>query len=185
MFEQGILPDDAVETFLLKRQIVLAEMITGDTHDLLSSHILYLNAKSYEPITLIVHSEGGSCCATDHICDAIRRSVAPVHGLVIGEAGSGAFLVLQACHRRLAYPNAHLLFHSPDLGGVRVDLPNLRGEIAKALLAHRRNLHMVARRCKQSVATVAEWSRTEYSFTAIEALKHGIIDEIVQPTNGK
>lgn len=73
-------------------------------------HLRYLDAYQGE-IVLDIASEGGDVQAGLMLVDAIRFSTNRIIGVVSGMAESMAFVVLQACSTRAAYPWATISFH--------------------------------------------------------------------------
>jgi ATP-dependent protease ClpP protease subunit len=115
------------------------------------------------------------------ISDAIRYSQAETRGLVVADAQSAGFRILQACDRRLAYPWARFQFHAPALGGCRIDSDRWEQSIKETQYAHEEQLEVYARRSGQSIRLCRKWAKEEKSFYAPEALELGFIDEIVRP----
>ena len=139
------------------------------------------NLAGCEPITLTIDSTGGNLFAARFIADAIRFSEAPVHGVVVGAAFSGAFQVLQACHRRLAYPSARFMFH---YGRFEIDLDeNARPEevLREGVAILNEYLNALAVLSGKNLKTIKAWARAARKFGSEEALRCGFLDEILTP----
>ena len=113
-----------------QRQILMLGEVNSQMQEMVCTTLLLLNAQSEALITLCFDSGGGSLLLAMYIYDAIKHSKAPVHGLVTVTAQSAAFDVLQACTRRLAYPNATLMTHSVEIR-VRVNRPDFDEHVRK------------------------------------------------------
>lgn len=172
---------EIVSTLLAQRQILLQGTLDGNKQEEISAAILYLNAiNNASPITLFIDSSGGNEIMGGYVCDAIRTSNSPVHGIVIALCGSAAFDILQACRRRIANKNAQLLFHSTRIRDLRVSA-NRRKMIRwldEARLRDQRVIRLLARRTSQPLKQLRKWAEEEKTFTASEALKFKFIDEI-------
>ncbi len=177
----GIQSPEIVEALLAKRHILLQGPVEGLLQARITRLILYLNALDDRPITLLIDSGGGETETSLLICDAIEQSHAVVSGLVVADVFSAAFRILQSCHRRLAYPRARLQFHAPATNGKRVDEDNWNKYIIRIHELHEEQLHVYAKRSKQSIRSLRKWAKEQKFFTAAEALKLGFLDELVQP----
>lgn len=167
--------------FIQKRQIPLLSQVNGESQELVTNSVLYLNTLGVEPITLFIDSLGGLVKFGDIVTDAVRLSAAPIHGIVVGYAHSAAFWILQNCHCRSAYPSASMMFHGQDLNGLRVDQRDFAQQVRLARSAHAQKLEIVAQRTGQPLQKWKQWSRQEKVFYSLEALSLNIIDEIVHP----
>ncbi len=176
-----VLLDELLPQFFLRRQVLCANKINGDSQEQITQAILGLNLLNKEQITLIIDSTGGDVFPGHWIADAVSCSEAPVHGLVVGCAYSAAFWVLQNCRWRVCYPHAKLMCHGSDLGRIRCDQPDFQEQVEKIIRAHQNKLKFLVRRTHQPLKRWQEWSRTEHCFSAQEALGLGIIDEIIKP----
>ncbi|MBX4209292.1 ATP-dependent Clp protease proteolytic subunit [Candidatus Parcubacteria bacterium] len=172
---------DINEAFLARRQILLQEEIKCSVQDRISASILYLNLQNNSTITLIINSGGGLAVSGMYICDAIRNSPAPVHGLVIGDAHSAAFDIFQHCDRRLCYKHARLMFHAIRLNDLPLDRDDFDDHIKEFREWDDELLRLFSKKSGQPLGRIRTWSRQERYFGAKEALKLGLIDEIVMP----
>jgi ATP-dependent Clp protease, protease subunit len=164
-----------------KRQIMFSGSLYGEMQAYICASIVYLNALDEKtPMTLFIDSRGGQLELEQMCMDVIAASKVPVHGVVIGECFSAAFSVLQACHKRLAYPHARLRFHAPEIKWQVDNDPE--AEIAKLRVVHDEQVQLFAKRSKQPEAAWRAWAKEARTFLAPEALSLGIIDEIV-PTD--
>lgn len=173
--------DEMFSHLVTKRTVPLFRDIDAEKQEDITTAIALLNSQSANPIKFLLDSEGGSVSHTLIVYDAIAHSEAPVNGLVMGKAHSGAFLISQAFHNRIAYPHATFMIHGPSLHGLRSDEENLAGKIKFRKLLHQKMLALIAKRTGQSMKKLRIWSREERFFTAKEALKLNFIDKIAEP----
>lgn len=172
--------DKRLRVFLRKRQIPLLGSVDLKMQSQFTESILLLNAlDEQKPITLFIDSRGGSVGPALAIADAIVSSKAPVHGLVVAEAYSAAFMVLQNCHTRLSYPNAQLMFHAPLIRAHRID-EDLSKDIEQAKLYYKKTLKLTHKRSGQNTRTLRAWGKKERYFSGEEAHGLGFVDNIVR-----
>ena len=165
-----------------KRIVSLLSDIDGDMQAAITSAVLFLNGQSTTAsIKFQLDSRGGTASHTLTMYDTLVHSEAPVNGLIIGKAHSGAFIISQAFKRRVALPHATFMIHGPSLDGLRSDDKDLAGKIQFRKDIHTEMLNIVARRTGQPVRKLRAWSKEERVFTAKEALELNFIDEIAEP----
>ncbi|KND46853.1 MAG: hypothetical protein AB199_00245 [Parcubacteria bacterium C7867-004] len=174
--------NEADAALLARRMILISGPIDDELQKRIIDSVFYLNMRDESTaISLYIDSRGGSVPTHFHIADVLANSNAPVHGLVIGRAFSAAFNILQACDVRKAYPHADLMFHAPDLTGVRVDDPNFLNIVRASMTEHQDHIACFSRRSGQSISDWQRWSREQKYFTGVDAKRLGIVDEVVYP----
>jgi len=173
--------NDISDALLTKRQILLQGSVDGNMQTKITRLIFHLNAINSLPITLIIDTGGGKTELGMCICDAIRYSQANVIGMVVADAQSAGFDILQACDKRLAYPGARLMFHAPAGDGKRIDADDWDRYLLEARENHEECLKVYAKRSGQSIKSCRQWAKEEKRFFAPEALRLGFIDAIVKP----
>ncbi len=167
--------------FLKKRKIILTGYITQEYSELLSGYIVNFRAQNNKPIYLFISSGGGYVQAASYLCEVIRtvnRRIARVHAVVMEGAGSAALDIVQACDKRIAWPKAYFLLHGSDLAGKRIHDADLNQFIRETKKEDLESLKVLSDRSGQSMEALLAWSRQSKVFTATEALKYGLIDEI-------
>lgn len=169
------------EELLVKRTLIIVGTCDGRTQQEICAALTHLNALSYEDITLHIDSFGGGVYSGMHLYDVISSSKACIKGFAVGRAESAAFVALQACQRRIASPNANLMYHAPALAGLRLDQPDLQERLEDYGRFHECILASMVKRGRTPLETLREWSRQERELTAREALEAGLIDEIGMP----
>jgi len=164
-----------------KRTVILLSDINTDRQEEITLAIVSLNGHSAGPIKFLLDSSGGTASHTLIIHDVLVNSVAPINGLIMGKAHSGAFILSQAFEKRVAYPHATFMIHAPSLDGLRSDTKSLSESIKLRKNIHEEMMRIVARRTSQTMKMLRIWSREERIFTAKEALELNFIDEIAKP----
>jgi len=131
------------------------------------------------PVTIKINSGGGSLIEGLAIVDMIQNMDQEVIGIVEGMAASMAGLILQACDKRIMTTNSRLMIHKAQMsvGGdseaVSASLELLKQEDAKIV-------EILQAKTGQENEVIMSWLQpgTNKWFSAQEALKAGLIDEI-------
>lgn len=140
-----------------------------------------LEAESSEDVYVFIDSYGGSVPAMFAIIDAMDRSPCDMVTIVNGKAMSaGAFtLVSGTPGKRLAMPNAQIMFHEP-LGCAEVSKRGLEP------LGHIRDMifHSMTERLGKTEDELEAVMAKDFYLMPQEALERGYIDGIVGTGNG-
>ena len=169
---------------LLKDRIVF---ISGEITDAVAylgvAQLIFLVAEDPEKdIFLYINSPGGSVTAGMAIYDTMQYVQCDVVTICIGMAASmGAFLLAAGTKgKRKALPNSEIMIHQPS-GGARGQATDVAIH-AEHIIATKNKLNAIlAERTGQPVEKVAADTERDNFMTAEEALKYGIIDEIISP----
>lgn len=173
-----------------KRELFFEGKINSINSAKLFFDLRHLNKINQEPIKLFIDSEGGEVNGLRVIANAIKNSKAPVIGIVIGIAYSGAEIFLQCCHKRLSYPHTRQMLHQiqqqyaftiKNGGNAHTNIKNSFKTllcIKKELLKDQKELNKIV--MEKSGLTLEQLQEIEEKqLTAEEALKLNLIDEIV------
>lgn len=167
---------------LEKRIIHLTGKITPTQADRIIFSLAWLNARSSEEITLYIKSDGGEVLPGLQIYDSIRLSVAPVIGVVLGEANSMASVVLQACRTRKAVRHACLIMHYINVTrslSELIDEQKRHDSLAKSWEYQNSIFCILVERSGMSIEPVEKLCRESRVLGAEEAKKLNLIDEII------
>ena len=144
--------------------------------------MLYLdNLKRGVEISLYINSPGGSVDDTMAIYDTMRFIGSPVATYCIGRAQSGAAIILAAGTkgRRHALPHAKVMLHQP-WGGVTGQAEDIRIQAEEILRAKRTINEILSKHTGLTPDKIAEETERDKYMTAEEALKYGLIDDVLQ-----
>lgn len=129
------------------------------------------------PIVLYISSDGGDVYGALQLYDIICASATPVYTFVLGKAFSSAFFVSIAGQKRFALTNSVFMWHD---GYETVASSHYKAkdimEWYTVLEAKMNNL--IINRTKLTSDILTQYLHTEWYFTAEDALKYGVIDEI-------
>lgn len=146
----------------------------------------YLEAINLNPITILIHSQGGVVEDGMSIYDAIVTSKCFITAKVIGSAYSMASVVLQAADHRIMTPNSKLMIHygSSNIGDTHNKTLYKTAEEIKKLDRKTESIYyqqIIKKRkdfTKQELRSMLEH---DTYLSATQCLQLGLIDEIYNP----
>ena len=166
--------------FLDSRTLYLGGDIDDHSAEYLIKGLHVLERISTElPITIIFCSHGGEEESGYAIYDSIKNSSCEIIGEVRGHASSMASIILQACDRRVAMANSQVLIHDGDMEveGGAISIEN-EGKYSKA--SRWKMYRIYEARSGKSAKYWDKKCKSDYVMTAKEALKEGLIDEVLE-----
>lgn len=174
---------DIYSRLLKDRIIFLGGEVTDDEANLIVAQMLFLEADDPDKdISLYINSPGGSITAGMAIYDTMQYIRCDVSTICIGMAASmGAFLLAAGAKgKRRALPNGEILIHQP-LGGARGQVTEVAIHAEQLIKTREKMNKILAERTGQTVEQIALDTERDHYMTAEEALKYGLIDEIIPP----
>ncbi|HIR08443.1 MAG TPA: ATP-dependent Clp endopeptidase proteolytic subunit ClpP [Candidatus Pullichristensenella stercoripullorum] len=169
---------------LLKDRIVfLGGEIDDDTANLVVAQMLFLEMEDPDQdIMLYINSPGGSTSAGMAIYDTMHYVKCEVSTVCVGMAASmGAFLLAAGAKgKRKALPNAEIMIHQP-LGGARGQATDIAIQAEQIMRIKRKMNELLSKHTGQTIKTIEKDVERDHYMTADEALKYGLIDEIIAP----
>ena len=169
---------------LLKDRIVfLGGEIDDDLANIIVAQLLFLEMDDPDQdISLYINSPGGSVTAGMAIYDTMRYLKCEVSTLCIGMAASmGAFLLAAGTKgKRKALPNAEIMIHQPS-GGARGQATDIAIQAEQILKTKKKMNQLLSEMTGQPLETIAKDVERDNYMDADEALKYGLIDEIIPP----
>lgn len=169
---------------LLKDRIVfLGGEIDDDLANIIVAQLLFLEMDDPDQdISLYINSPGGSVTAGMAIYDTMRYLKCEVSTLCIGMAASmGAFLLAAGAKgKRKALPNAEIMIHQPS-GGARGQATDIAIQAEQILKTKKKMNQLLSEMTGQPLENIAKDVERDNYMDADEALKYGLIDEIIPP----
>jgi ATP-dependent Clp protease, protease subunit len=167
---------------LLKERIVfLGTPIDDNVANLVMAQLLHLESEEPEKdIHLYINSPGGDVSSTFAVYDTMQYVRPDVSTICMGQAASGAAVLLAAGTpgKRYALPHSRVLIHQPhgQAGGQAVDI-----EIqAKEILRYRALVdEVLAQHTGQPLDKVKKDTDRDFIMTAEQAKEYGVIDEVI------
>ncbi len=172
----------SIEDMLLENRIIfLAGPITERSASIVIMRLLYLQSiKKDQTIHLYINSPGGLVDQTLAIYDTMQFLGCDVATYCIGQAASGAAIVLAAGTKgqRFALPNAKVMLHQP-YSGITGQAEDLRIQ-AEEILKDKALLNSIlAKHTGQDAEKIAREIERDRYMNAREALEYGLVDEIL------
>lgn len=139
------------------------------------------------PIYVYVNSGGGDVTAFFAIYDTLLASPCPIVTIAMGNCASAGFLILQAGNCRLAYPNTRLFWHEAISMDMTVTPIQAATNYQQYQLIAKRLKKLVIQRSGMSKKKFKKYfeNNIDFSMTTTQALKFGLIDEIIEPAAKK
>ncbi|MCR9295053.1 MAG: ATP-dependent Clp protease proteolytic subunit [bacterium] len=167
---------------LLENRIVFlqGEIYTGNANEVVMK-LLYLQSENRrKDIHFYLNSPGGDVIATLAIYDTMQILSCPVATYCVGQAASGAAVLLAggAKGKRYCLANSRVMVHQPA-GGVSGQVSDI--EIQKnEILRYRELLNgILANHCGKTPEQIAIDSDRDFFLTADQAKEYGLVDEIL------
>ena len=171
-----------------RRIVLLSGCIDENTAGAFIQDFELLSSKSYEPITLIIVSNGGDVSSGLACIRAIKKAQSKgikVIGQVHGHSMSMAFLILQCCDIRIMGKLCTLMAHGVTTFTVG-DMRNVEAERKLLKYWQKELANLLAKRCTAKgteYATPEFWHKiledaTPQFYSSEECLKMGLIDKV-------
>ena len=149
--------------------------------------LLELQAKGpSRDINLYINSPGGSVDDTLAIYDTMQFLSCPVATYCVGQAASGAALILAsgAKGKRYALPHSKVMVHQP-WGGVTGQATDIRIQAEEILKAKKMLNELLAMHTGRDVEMIERETERDRYMSPVEAKEYGIVDEIVTRETGE
>ncbi len=168
---------------LLKERIVfLGDQVTPETANLVVAQLLFLASEDPKrDIKLYINSPGGSVYDGLAIIDTMNYIGPDVQTIGIGlQASMGAMLL--ACGakgKRFVLPNARVMIHQPS-SGTEGKITDQEIALREGVYLKKRLAEIFAERTGKDIKQVEKDMDRDNWMSAEEALKYGIVDEIIE-----
>ncbi len=173
----------SIEDMLLENRIIfMAGPITEASASATIMRLLYLQSiKRDQDINLYINSPGGLVDQTLAIYDTMQLVGCKIATYCIGQAASGAALVLMAGTpgKRYILPNAKVMMHQP-YGGITGQAEDIRIQAEEVLRDKARLNEIIAAQTGKTIEQVTEETERDRYLNAEEALEYGVVDEILR-----
>jgi ATP-dependent Clp protease protease subunit len=172
---------DVYSRLLTERVIYLGTEINDDVANVVVAQLLYLDAEtSSRPISLYLNSPGGSMSATMAIYDTLQYVEAEVATTCVGQAASGAAVLLAAGSpgRRSLLPHTRVVLHQPSTGG-QGTISDLALHTQEVLRVRSQMIDVLSAHTGRTAARLLADTERDKVFTATEAVDYGLADQIL------
>ena len=173
---------DLYSRLLRDRIVFLGSAVGDEVAALVTAQLLFLESEDPDKdIHFYINSPGGSVTAGLAIYDTMQYIKPDVSTLCVGQAASMGALLLAAgaAGKRLALPHARVMIHQP-LGGAEGQASDIEIQ-AKEVLRIREQLNQIlAQHTGKSLEEIAQDTDRDSFFSPEQALKYGLIDQVVE-----
>lgn len=172
----------SIEDLLLDNRIIfLAGPINERVASIVIMRLLYLQSvKRDQDINLYINSPGGLVDQTLAVYDTMKHLDCPVATYCIGQASSGAAIVLAAGEKgkRFALPHAKIMLHQP-YGGISGQAEDIRIQAEEVIKDKKLLIEILAECTGQKPETIESETERDRYMDAAQAKEYGIVDEIL------
>jgi ATP-dependent Clp protease protease subunit len=172
---------DIYSRLLKERIIFLSTPIDDNVASLVVAQLLFLESEdSDKDINIYINSPGGIITSGMAIMDTMNFVKPDISTIVVGQASSmGAFLLAAGKKgKRFALPNARVMIHQP-LGGAEGQASDIVIAAEEIQRTKQKMNQMLAKFCGKKVTQIEKDADRNYFMSAEEALKYGLVDEIL------
>ena len=176
---------DIFSRLLKDRIIYLGEDVNPTTSSLIVAQMLFLESEDPDKeIFFYINSPGGSITDGMAIVDTMNYIKCPVSTVCVGLAASMGAVLLAAGEKgkRFAMPNSEVMIHQPLIGGGGLQGQTTEIKIhADHMVKTREKLNkLLSERTGQPLEVIEKDTERDNYMTAEEALKYGLIDQIIE-----
>ena len=174
---------DIFSRLLKDRIIFLSEDVNPATASLVVAQMLFLESEDPDKeISFYINSPGGSITDGMAIVDTMNYIKCPVSTICVGLAASmgSVLLACGAKGKRYATPNAEVLIHQPLIsGGLAGQTTEIKIHADHMVKTREKLNKILSEKTGQSLEQIEKDTERDHYMTAEEALKYGLIDEIL------
>ena len=174
---------DIFSRLLKDRIIFLSEDVNHVTASLVIAKMLFLESEDPDKeISFYINSPGGSITDGMAIVDTMNYIKCPVSTICIGLAASmgSVLLACGAKGKRYATPNSEVLIHQPLIsGGLSGQTTEIKIHADHMVKTREKLNKLLSEKTGQTLEQIEKDTERDHYMTAEEALKYGLIDEII------
>ena len=173
---------DIYSRLLNERIIFLGEEINEHTANIVVAQLLYLAYDDpVSDISLYINSPGGSVYDGMAIYDTMQLIKPDVATYGIGlQASMGAFLLSSGAKgKRYSLPHAKVMIHQPS-SGTRGKVTDMEIDLRESLEVKEMLAKILSKNTGQKLAKVKSDMERDYWMSPDEAVKYGLIDEVIK-----
>ena len=176
---------DIFSRLLSDRIIFIGTEINDQVANTVIAQLIYLRASDpKKPISIYINSPGGIISSGLAIYDTIQYLECDVNTYCIGMAASmGALLLCCGTKgKRYGLPNSRIMIHQPS-GGVGGTSKEIELQANEIIYLKKRLSQILSEHANQPLEKITEDSDRDFYMSADEAVKYGLLDQVVNPKN--
>ena len=178
---------DIYSRLLKERIIFISGGIDDDVANLIIAQILFLQAEDKEKEAFIyINSPGGIVTAGLAIYDTMQYVGMPISTICVGQAASMGALLLAAGDKgkRFALPNSRVLIHQP-LGGAQGQATDIEIQSQEIIKIKGLLNGILVKHTGQSMEKIVKDTDRDFYMSPLEAVKYGLIDQVLEGKKAK
>lgn len=178
--EMNVIGLDIFSRLMYDRILFLGTPIDDDTANIVTSQLMYLNSIGDDDIKMFINSPGGSVIAGLSIYDIMNFVNPDVSTYCMGMCASMASVLLSsgAKGKRYSLPNGEVMIHQVS-GGTEGPFSDMKIAVEHAGRLQNKLFNILSQNTGNTFEQIKEDADRDKWFTADEALKYGLIDEII------
>ena len=178
---------DIYSRLLKERIIFLGTPINDNVSSTIIAQLLFLEAEDPDKdIYMYVNSPGGVITSGFAILDTMNYIKPDISTICMGQAASMAAILLSmgTKGKRRALENSRVMIHQP-LGGASGQASDIEIHTKEILYLRDKLNKILSDNTGQTVQTIANDTNRDHFMSSKDALKYGLIDEIIKSPNKK
>lgn len=177
-------PETNPQPKISSRRVFLFGRLENEIATPVIARLLKLNDRDgKKPINLYINSAGGNGYNADAIIAVMHSIDAPVNTICLGHALSGACEILASgTGKRQAYEFSTLMFHQ-TLWEADGDITNLEIQALQGQRFREAQIELLHRCTGKSKDTIRTDIERDHYMSAGEALRYGLVDEVIPHTS--
>jgi len=172
---------DIYSRLLKDRIIFIGDAIDSEMSNSVIAQLLFLQSDDADKdVSMYINSPGGIVSDTLAIYDTMQFLRCKISTYCIGEAASGAAVLLAAGAKgsRFALPHARVMIHQPH-GGVQGQVSDIKIQADQLLKLRAKLNEIMAKHTGQKVSRIEKDCDRDAWFDAEDAKAYGLIDNII------
>ena len=172
---------DIFSRLLKERIIFMIGQVEDQMANLIVAQLLFLEAEDSEKdISLYINSPGGVVTAGLSIYDTMQFIKPDVSTICMGQAASMGSLILTAGAKgkRYSLPNSRVMIHQVS-GGFQGQATDIGIHAKEAIKLNEKLNKVLSDHTGQDIKTIEKDTNRDNFFSADEAVKYGLIDEVL------
>ncbi len=173
---------DIYSRLLKERIIFLTGPIDDNIASLICAQILFLESENpKKEISFYINSPGGIVWSGLAIYDTMQYVSSKIMTICIGQAASAGSLLLTAGEKnmRFSLPNSRIMVHQPS-GGYQGQVTDIEIQTNEIKKTKQRLNEIYSKHTGKKISEVSSIMERDKYFSPDEAIKFGLIDEVVK-----
>lgn len=173
---------DIYSRLLRDRIIFIGSAINDHVANLVIAQLLLLDSEDeHKDIKIFINSPGGEVNSALAIYDTMQFVKAEIQTICLGMAASAASVLLAggAKGKRYSLPNSRIMIHQP-WGGAQGQATDISIQAKEILYIKNQLNEIMSKHTGQKKEKIETDTERDFFMSAEEAVKYGIIDEIIK-----